>query len=1133
MPVPNNLQPFQLWPIKAKGAIIRHLPAGDPTLEKQYHKALEDGRFLEACIGDAQTWILKEKQRIIEKIGTYLDINSVAVDAQLSKHGRRIKLAIDSIRMLQKVSQFQRDVGSTIQAVTQNIALILTMKNSMLSMVQSNSNALANLLNNICNWGLPKIPSIPNLLVDGLFNWNGYQFSPLQAFAKNIGKLPSFSFNFSFSQCNLLSLGNINNNIYPFSLSTYSGLNYNPQNLFIPPLAGEIVPLGQDTSDLTFITQMQTTTGTPFYNGFNPNSSMLGAVPDPHTIISNYQMPPATYQGNVVSITPALRHNTVEPTDLDYANPDLTARGANLRKDLVHYITLDQVVTSNYDPYITSAWLFYLGFTRTGRAGNWITNFENAYTQHIAPSVTYLQLTPTPWNDLLGSVGTEYMGVWDAGIAYQASDVVVFSGTTYIAIVANTGIEPDADPLTWQTPIAVDTVFQNAPTAIPLITTLKAADSTTLRTTLWKLSYIEASLLGYTRSKTWDAGADTSYLSGFTGSDLDYQPTTFDTVQMTTEILGVGTAAYPTSCTFPTAMKVVFDQVVALATQNIANDTAYQTPHARFKFVYDQFATATLVDRFTQFWRTFNYNLTTLLAQDPYLISRAMSYVGSLDSAIDPLGDPTAYNALSADTANRNRDWVPGTPLLNIPIAPVVAFQNSSSPTAQSNGWIAPPTELDVNAFLSRPDIQAQPISVQISMLRTNLSYAGLQLFASQFSQAIDDQVAAWQAAAAAVQQLGFEVTAVDDTTTVPSGPAGVPVAFDLTNFDITGNVTNPTTFTLQASGEYAGYGQIIFNAGNSGTRTVTVTQNGVPVATVSSDPLAQPTVPPEPLTLYLTFTGDFQQGDVIQVFASHNLSSSQDVLPGSFFSMIQTSASGTAINVGSSNTDGTKDFTTEVSVQPLTVVRVLPDGNVTPIDPFIPTITDVSEDAFNILTITCNDHHFVDGDRVVFSGLQNASYLNNVAVTVLSHVGNQFTATDPTGHVPFSELSVSPPVPETGSVLYANDSGSVLAPNPDGITTDGAPAFGSVPVGVRYGGLFAVTVAQAAAVSGDINGFIVGGLLYVGLNGQVTQDYSTLVAGSPPGNGPVGWIICVGRAISTTEFIYEPHIATRYDSFF
>src|SRR5271157_2876683 len=374
MPVPDDLQPWQLWPIKAQGAIIRHLPAGDPTLEKYYHQALEDGRWLERNIADAQTWILKEKQRIIEKIETYLDINNVAVDAQLGHHARRIKLAIDSIRMLQKVSQFQRDIGNTITAVNQNIALLLTMKNSLLSLVQNNLNAIANLLNNICNWGLPKFPSLPNLIVDGMFNWNGFQFSPLQAFAKNIGKLPTFNFNFSFSQCNLLSLGNFNNNIYPFSLSTYSGLNYNPQNLFIPPLAGELSP---QTFDSDFVLAAQNNQTTPIYNfnTFNSNSSMLGAVPDPHTIISDYQMPSTTYQNDIVSIVSSLRHNTVEPHDLDYANPDLTARGVNLRKDLVHYITLDQVVASGYDPYITSAWLFYLQFTRMGRAGNWIANF--------------------------------------------------------------------------------------------------------------------------------------------------------------------------------------------------------------------------------------------------------------------------------------------------------------------------------------------------------------------------------------------------------------------------------------------------------------------------------------------------------------------------------------------------------------------------------------------------------------------------------------------------------------------------------------------------------------------------------------------------------------------------------------
>lgn len=1105
---PISLVPYQLFPIHTPGAITRHLPYGDPTVEQFYHKALEDGRFLEASIGDANNWLLQKKNQIIHEIAVYTNMNQLAVDGQLGHHARVPKYIADSIHLLQVVSQFQRDLGKTIAAVVQNIALLLTMKNNMLSMVQSNSNALANLLNNICNWGLPKLPSIPNLIADGMFNWNGYTFSPLQAFAKVIGKPPSFNFNFSFSQCNLLSLGG-NNLIYPTSLSTYSGLNYNPSNLFIPPLAGAVPPANQSLTDPAYITELQQETSVPIYNNFNVNSSMLGAVPDPRTIISDYQMPSATYQNSIVSIMPQLRNNTVFTTDPDYASPNLTVRSANLRTALVHFVSLEQVVSSGYDPWLTSAWLFYLNLTRNGRGGNWLTNFQAAYTQYIAPSVTYLQSTPTPWNNVLGGLGTEYQGAWDATLNYQMSDVVVFNGTTYIAIIPNTNVIPGTDIFTWQTPVGpANSVYQNTPAAIPLIATLQAASPESLTNILWKLSYIEASLLGYTRSATWDAGGDANYLSGFTGSDLDYRPTVLNTSQTTTETLGEGTATFPVSCTFPTAMKTIFDEVVAIATQNIANDASYQTPLVRFKYVYNQFAEATIVDRFTQFWRTFNYNLNTFLAQDPYIVAQTVTYVDSLDAAIDPLGDPTDYNILSADASSRNRGWVAGTPLLNIPIAPVVAFSNPTPPVGAANGWVAMPTELDVNAFLSRPDIQSQTIPVQTAMLRTNLSYAGLQTFIAQATQEIDNQIANANAIIASAQQLGFEVTAQNDTTVVPSGLPATPVQFDLTNFDMTGNVTNPTMFTIQAAGQYAGFGQINWDTGAAGTRTVTITQNGVAISTTSSDPATS-----GPLTLSFSFTGAFAMGDVVQVLASHNLASSQNVLPGSQFSMLQTNV--TPISVTSGDTDDTKAFITDVALSALTVVKVQPDGNVKPVNPYIPAVTDVAESAGSVLTITCSGGHpFVAGDYVVFSGLTNASYLNGVAVTILAGglTGTQFTANDPTSHG-----SYGPAAESSGSVLYAiAGTEAVLPPIPDGITIDAAVAGGSVDVATFYGGLYQVTGA----------GFTVGGLLYAGLNGVVTQDFATLVT-------QVGWIICVGRAVTADQFVYEPHLPTRYESSF
>src|SRR5208337_700590 len=139
----TTLQNAEIWPIKAQGAIIRHTFAGDPTIEKNYHKALEDGRWLEASIGDANNQLLELKMRITKDINTWLSMNQLAVDGQLGHHARVPKYIADSIKLLQTVSQYQKELANVITALEQNLTLLLTMKNSLISMVQSNLNALA------------------------------------------------------------------------------------------------------------------------------------------------------------------------------------------------------------------------------------------------------------------------------------------------------------------------------------------------------------------------------------------------------------------------------------------------------------------------------------------------------------------------------------------------------------------------------------------------------------------------------------------------------------------------------------------------------------------------------------------------------------------------------------------------------------------------------------------------------------------------------------------------------------------------------------------------------------------------------------------------------------------------------
>lgn len=1043
----DSLKSAEIWPIKAKGAVTRLNPLSDPQIEKNYHKAMEQGRVLECSISDANFILLERKKQIIEKITTYMRINTIAVDAQNKHRVRKFLLIADSVAFLKEVAQFQQDISAVISAATKNIGILQSIEQNMLGMVQANLNALANLINNVCNWGLPDLPAIPNFFSDTVWYWNGFNFFPLAAFQPKIG----FDFNFAFNQC-VIHVPNINIfRNYPSTTDTYSGLTYGTP-FFVPPLGGIIVNTGQNLSDPNFIQTMQATTNQPYYSGFNPNSSMLGSVPDPSTIISNYQMPSQMYQDNIVSIVPALRGDVIEPTDADYNNPDLTTRQANLRRDLVHYVTLQQVVDSNYDPNLTAAWLFYLDSARIGRAGIWIPNIQDAYTQFVTPSVTYLASNPTPWNNVLGGLGVS-----------------------------------------------------DAPTAIPLIGTITGANSQAQMNLLWKLSYIEAAILGYTRNKNFDGGADNNFVSSFTGTDLDYTPTVINSASTTTEILGQGTATFPVSCTFPTAIKAVLDQVIAVATINIQNDTAYQSPHPKFKFVYDQFATATMVDRFTQFWREFNANLQLLLVQDPFLVQFVVSYVGSLDAAVDPLGNPADYNTVAQDVATRNRLWVPGTPLLNIPKAPVVSFSNGSTPTDATNGWIAPPTDLDATAFLSRPDIQGQPVPVQLAMLRTNLSYAGVQKYSQAMQAEIAQQISTANQILAQAQQFGFQVG--DDTavTVVLPGP-GTVVAFDTLIFDMTSNVTDQTTFTIQQAGTYATSGQLDWEAGAAGLRTVTITQNGMPVFTDSTDPTTTgPTAQQFSVSLIA------EAGDVFQVVASHDLPSSQSVGPGSAFSMLQSSTNTTPIALPSSVTSLGKDFEADVAFATLSAVAVQPDGGVIPVNPVIPAVTNVTINGSNLLTIAAVNK-FKAGDWVLFANLGTATFLNGQVVQVLASglSGTQFTANFT--HAPY------PSAPETvGQAIKAIDSTGVpLAPYPDGVALAPGVVGKNTSVATNYGGVFQTTST----------GWTVGGLLYVAADGTLTQDFDSLLT-------TVGWVICVGRVIAADAFIYEPHIPQRFSSLF
>src|SRR5208337_2332221 len=184
MSLTSDEQNALLWPIKAKGAVNRVNPLNDPTISQYYQQAMEQGRVLESSIADANNIILQKKQLLVNQIETYTHMNQLAVDGQLGHHARIPKYIADGISIIQTANKFQQEILGLVMAVTTNLNTLLAIEQSMVQMVQSSLNALANLLNNICNWGLPALPSIPNLLPEGMWNWNGFNFAPLANFAK-------------------------------------------------------------------------------------------------------------------------------------------------------------------------------------------------------------------------------------------------------------------------------------------------------------------------------------------------------------------------------------------------------------------------------------------------------------------------------------------------------------------------------------------------------------------------------------------------------------------------------------------------------------------------------------------------------------------------------------------------------------------------------------------------------------------------------------------------------------------------------------------------------------------------------------------------------------------------------------
>ena len=951
----------QLFPIKCKNPVIKRKEI--PTIQrvqKVYHKSLEAGRFLETSLADATHEAMMFKRYLEDVVKSWVHKQILGAAGSLPPGPSMAAFIIATINIILEMKKVIEDIVKVVAALVKLAQMLVALLKLILAAIQSVINALAKLIAEICNWNLPPFPAMPNLFGSLAWDFNGFNLGMLGLPQK---PLLSFDKNFAFGQCGI-KVPNINIlRNYPTEVSV-GGLTYGRQ-IFNPPIGGIIAPLNE-FADPGFINQylVPPSTSTPILApSFGP-TDIMGSLPNPNSIKSNFSLTPEAYANDLISLLPELEGLIPKTTDPDYeminipndtdANEATKLRRVALFNGFSVYVTLRRIIDSDYDINLAAAWVLFLGRSRNLRQGLWLPEFQGLFDQVITPSYEALCSTPVPFNSF-------------------------------------------------------EDILKSSPSHLHLIDFLKApANGDVLNHVCWKLSYIEASLLGYTRDTKWDDYAN-GFLSEVTKTDTDYailSPSdSYEEVILSSD----GKADYPQSVMVPTSHMSLVLQAIEKGKQDIENHPDWRTSLSQYRYIYDQFAQATEVDRYSQYWREWKGNFDTNLNFEKATLSRSFSYWQSLDSAVNPLGDSSISDHIRTDTFTRSSGWTPGDGLLNLPKAFFQEVDLGWRPDDSNSGWTG--DTFDPTTFLSRPDIQALNIPTQMAMLDLNRAYASALRHKLNVTEAINTQLDSVNAAingASAV--IGFQI-ASNEPITLAKGDALI-LSLSTIGYDFTGNCENPMESVIQRDGDYVV--ACLSNTGVSATpaiRTLEVLCNGSVALTGSSDN-----------TVDATSTGinsalPLRQGDVITIRASHSGLSPVEII----------------------------DTTISLMV-----------SNPTAEEPITPTPTGTSP-----------------------VGTESISALTAVSINGIGKL------------LPIHPESSDPTIP-----WY------------DGVTLGGGTANASVALAKAYGTTYHVQSAN----------FTPGANFFVGPNGVLTQDFSIITSSCR-------WLICVGRAISPTDFLYEPNL--------
>ena len=744
----------RIFPVTIKNPFPRASFPGKPEVEGTQHPMMLQGMMLDRSVSDAQFAISDGIKQLQKEINSYLSLNMVSQSAMPGKNARPALLMMDIIMFIKNISEFIQQIMGLVKAILGVIGHIQSLANNIIHFIQARLNAIATLLNELCNLTLPDLPAIPSIFGD--LNFDGFAF-PSGAFKFAL----KFDTNFAFGSCHWRKPNlDILRNYPPTKFGLDPSGHFGPQvgTNTNPPLPSSFYATpgpAQKLSDWVAAQDATTQAKPVFRPDWVPNESsntadtgsgnavayngFSGSLPHPGAIITPYAVPFEQFKdqiisligGPVIDLNPAGTtgkstlvvsvvddaHNIeywrqqLQPAVKAFAKQSINLEGIVASK--TNSTTSAWAMDTTVDWKLVWAWLVYLHQCREGRGGVWIQAYEEVYQNLILPSFQEIEDKPVPWHSQPDDASAVTTGF---------SDILYF------------------------------------------VKTLSALNAQEQKTMLWKLSYVEAAILGCARSTIWDDGAVTGYITGATRDDLDYKALALGS---STEVNSFfldskGLANYPSSIVdVPHAASSVVEEVIATAYRAICRVAPNFTASiASNRYAYTQFAETIEINSHSQFWKEFRSNWVLLRQMDTGLQAICFNYPEVLDSAINPLTEhPEIFLRVKADYLNRTPGWSSGNPSLPSPYIPVVTLAGSDSiyviqdkiPTGwgdtsdaskdhnmvtgtgapieltqvQPDGTLTT-TKFDPAAFLLRPDVQAMPPNYQSTATYLNQAYSDL-----------------------------------------------------------------------------------------------------------------------------------------------------------------------------------------------------------------------------------------------------------------------------------------------------------------------------------------------------------------------------------------------------------------------